>query len=307
MSKLEDIKALKIRIADGVMGSNFLIFKWEDNSFLAYQYAREIAKKKNLQIVYVDDFNDITSTINDMFSFTTTEDAFKIYSCDTFECSQDINLTKLQNVLVICHKTSIDAPYVYEFPKLEAWQIQAYMKTQCQGLNQSDIEWLYNITTPLSKNNENVYRLDNEMYKIGCFPKDQQKSIFTELVDSGGYSDLSPLTIFNFTNAILKKDIYTIKNVLREIDSIDVEGLVTILHKNFKQIIDIQIGRSTCESMGLSFKQYKAIEYNCGKYTSQDLIKIFKFITSIDFKLKSGLLEMSNSSLIDYIVCSIMS
>ena len=304
------LKLLKSSIENHNVPTIFKIFKWEDNSFLAYQYAREIAKSMNLTLNYVDSFDDVLDTLNSAFSFEDTSDLLKVYVCDEFVCDQSIDLTKIENVLVICHKTSLDGAFVYEFPKLEAWQIQAYMKSQCPGLNEREIDWLYNITSSLSKNNENIYRLDNEVKKINCFPKDEQENIFRELSDSGGYNDLSPLTIFNFTNAILKKDKVTVKNVLEEIDSIDVEGvgLVTILHKNFKQVIDIQMGKNVSpESLGLSIKQFKAIEYNCGKYSQQSLIKIFKFLTDIDYRLKSGLLELSNSRMIDYIVCSVMS
>lgn len=309
-AELFALQLLKSAIESKKVSSDFKIFMWEDNPFLAYQYAREIAKAMNLSLVYVDSFDEVVETMSNAFNFVDLSDSLKVYVCDEFECDQSIDLTKIENVLVICHKVSLDSSFVYKFPKLEAWQVQAYMQTQCPGLNKHEIEWLYNITTSLNKNNENIYRLDNEVKKIGCFTKEQQEQIFRELSESGGYSDLSPLTIFNFTNAIMKKDKATIKNVLEDIDSIDVEGvgLVTILHKNFKQVIDIQMGKNVSpESLGLSIKQFKAIEYNCGKYTSQDLVRIFKFLTGIDYQLKSGLLDLSNTRLIDYIVCSVMS
>ena len=137
----------------------------------------------------------------------------------------------------------------------------------------------------------------------------EQESVFRDISSSNGYCDLSPLNIFNFTNAILKKDKMTIMSVLEDIDSIDVEGtgLITILHKNFKQLIDVQIGKNTtAESLGMSPKQYKAVQYNCGKYTSDALVKVFEFITGLDYKLKSGQLDLSNQRLIDYIVCSVL-
>lgn len=309
IDKLEEIKTLKESLQINLCPKCSLIFKWEDNPFLAYQYVREIARVKNLPINYVDSLDDILDAESSAFSFDDISDSLRVYSCDEFTCDSSIDISQLRDVIIICHKTSLEGFYVYDFPKLESWQIQAYMHAQCPGLNKQEIEWLYNITSSLSKNNENIYRLDNEIHKISCFPKEQQEDVFRELSDSGGYSDLSPLTIFNFTNAIMKKDKATIKNVLEDIDSIDVEGvgLITILHKNFKQVIDIQMGKNvSAESLGLSIKQFKAIEYNCGKYASQDLVKIFKFITSLDYKLKSGKLDLSNSRLIDYIVCSIL-
>lgn len=310
-AELFALKLLKDSIENNSVSSQFKIFKYDDNSFLAYQYAREIAEVKNLSIRYVDSFDEILDSLSSAFSFDDVSDSLIIYSCNEFECNSLIDLSKLENVIVICNKTSItNVAFLYVFPKLESWQIKTYMQSKCLGLNKNEIEWLYNITSSLTKNNEHIYRLDNEIKKISCFSKEQQEEIFSELSESNGYSDLSPLTIFNLTNAILKRDKITIRNILEEIDSIDVEGigLVTILHKNFKQVIDIQMGKNvSAESLGLSQKQFKAIEYNCGKYSSQDLVRIFKFLTSIDYKLKSGLLELNNARMIDYIVCSILS
>ena len=306
---LEDLKLLKDAIECHAVTSHFKLFKWEDNPFLAYQYAREIAKSKQLNIRYVDSLDDIIESLTSAFTFDDYSDSLVIYACEEFECDQSIDLNALDNVIVICHKATLDDNNVYIFPKLEDWQIMAYMKSQCPGLKDQEIQWLFDITANLGKNHENIYRLHNEMGKINCFPQDSQEDVFKALSDSGGYSDLSPLTIFNFTNAIMKKDKLTIMNVLEDIDSIDVEGvgLITILHKNFKQLIDIQLGKNvTPESLGMSVKQFKAIEYNCGKYSSSNLIRIFKFLTNLDYKLKSGELDIGNSKLIDYIVCSVL-
>lgn len=284
------------------------IFKYEDNPFLAIQYTHKIAEVRCLPIEYVDSFESLYADEDSLFGDESI--SLKVCKCTKFECPQDFDLSTIKNAIIICESINIESPLVYKFPKLEDWQILAYMKSQCKGLDANEVKWLYGLTTSITKNNEHIYRLDNEMKKIKCFPVDQQDAIFKGLSSSNDYSDLSPLNIFNFTNAILKKDKMTIMNVLEDIESIDVEGtgLITILHKNFKQLIDIQMGKNvTAESLGLSPKQFKAIQYNCGKYTSLSLVKIFKFITELDYKLKSGQLELSNQRMIDYIVCTVLS
>ena len=303
-----DLRVLKESLNAGVVTSKFHIFKWKDNAFLPLQYAHKIAKIRSLPLITVNDICEVCQEDEDVFGMSDVCDSIKLYSCQKFELPEDFKLESLKDVIVICQETSIDTD-VYEFPKLEDWQIKAYMKSQCKGLKDDEINWLFSITSSISKNNENIYRLDNEMKKIGCFNENEQESIFRELSNSNGYCDLSPLTIFNFTNAILKKDKMTIINVLEDIESIDVEGvgLITILHKNFKQLIDVQIGKNiTAESLGMSIKQFKAVEYNCGKYTSDALVKVFEFITGLDYKLKSGQLDIGNQRLIDYIVCSVL-
>jgi len=303
--ELLKLKTLKSNIELGELGdlcSKPLVFVYEDNSFLAYQYAREIAKKRKLTINYIDSIDDVLSRFN-LFD---VDESLRILAIDKFETTKDIS--NIKDLIIICKNTNYTN--VVKFPKLESWQIKSYMQTNCPGLSSKEIDWLYDITASIGKNNENIYRLSNEIEKINCFPKEQQEDIFKELNNTNGYSDLSPLSIFNLTNYIFKRDYTNVAKLLEDIDSIDVEGvgLVTILHKNFKQLIDIQLGKNvTPESLGLSVKQFKAIEYNCGKYSQQELIRIFKFLTSIDYKLKSGMLELSKDRLIDYIVCNILS
>ena len=133
--------------------------------------------------------------------------------------------------------------------------------------------------------------------------------MFNKLSQSGGYQDLSTYSIFNLTNAITKRDKLSVLNILSELDGIDVDafGLLSILHKNFKQVIDIQLGKNvTPEALGMSQKQFNAIKYNCGKYTQDELIDRFKFITNIDYQIKNGLLDLNQQQLIYYIICSVV-
>ena len=59
-------------------------------------------------------------------------------------------------------------------------------------------------------------------------------------------------------------------------------------------------------------KQFAAVKYSVGKYTNSQLIKMFKFLTSLDLKLKSGNLQFNNNSrdnndiLVDYVTVNIL-
>ena len=60
--ELLQLKTLKTNIESNNLGdlcSKPLVFVYEDNSFLAYQYAREIAKKRNISITYLDSLEDL--------------------------------------------------------------------------------------------------------------------------------------------------------------------------------------------------------------------------------------------------------
>lgn len=311
MSKedLEKLKTLKLNLRQGIVSDTLMIFVYNDNKFLVNEYVNKIVQIRGLDVEKLTKDDDLEQALLDRDnSLFDTNDKIIIYTCDKFELDLDASI---KNVIVICKEynaiTSLDC--IYEFPKLEDWQIVEYIKTNCKGLNSDECNWLYENTKNKYKNNECIYRLNNEIGKISCFDESEQSKVFNQISYSGGYDDLTTYNIFNFTNAIIKRDVLTLSKIIEEIENIDVDiyGLMTILHKNFKQVIDIQLGKNTTyETMGITQKQYNAIKYNCGKYTPEELIRIFEFLTSIDYKLKSGLLDIPPASLIDYIVCNVL-
>ena len=155
--------------------------------------------------------------------------------------------------------------------------------------------------------NYNIFRIYNEAIKISIFDKKEQSKIFDLMNEDNCFSDLSSLTIFNFTNAIIKKDYKTILNILIEYNNIDIEpvGVVTILEKNIKNLIDVQTNPlSNSSQLGMSDKQYNAIKYNCGKYSDNKLLNIFTEILDIDYKLKTG--QLDNNKIVDYLLVKII-
>ena len=98
------------------------------------------------------------------------------------------------------------------------------------GLSNEEVNWLSDIT-------KDIYRLSNEVDKIKIFNKKEQSLIFRLLNEEDSYSDLNSNTIFNFTNAITKRDIKAVKNILETIETMDVEsmGVMSILYKSFKK------------------------------------------------------------------------
>ena len=57
----------------------------------------------------------------------------------------------------------------------------------------------------------------------------------------------------------------------------------------------------------MSEKQFNFLRYNqCNKYSNEQLFNIYNFLTDIDYRLKSGLLDMSNNQLNYYIISKII-
>lgn len=297
---------LKSKIENKNLNDSLLIFNCEEDSFIAKQYIDAISKFKNLDKIFVNDLSHINSS-NDLDLFE--EDSIKKYmyilnidKLDELTVSPnklDLHIIKANNISSDLKQKLKD--YIIDFPKLINWQIEDYIKVRLPGLTTDKISWLCDICK------YDINRIDNEVQKLEIFSNGYQDLIFREINDDNGYNDLNPLTIFNFTNAIIKRDIETVHTILRDIENIDIEGTgaVTLLTRNFKNIINIQSNpRISPESLGLNAKQFNAIKYNCGKYSLDELIRIYELLTSIDMKLKNG--DLPNLLIRDYIIIKIL-
>ena len=308
--KLSDLKE---SILKGTLGSSMLIFVWEDSNFLAKQYIHEIARSRGQEIQYVGSFQEMVgiSTNENVFGDEFGDDVLKVLSVDSFDEVASESMPKIENSIVVCSKIAKEAEQSYEafpnmvvrFPKAEPWQAKDYMRNVCPGLRKESVDMLYEAV------GGDLFRIDNELGKIACFPEDRQEGVLAEMSRNGAFSDISKLTIFNLTNALVKRDLPTVAKALKSLGSMDVDaiGLSTILHKNIKNIIDIQMNsKATPESLGMSVKQFKAVEYSCNKIPNHKLIEFLVFLDEFDFKLKSGGLDIPNESRICYIACKMM-
>ena len=295
--KLEDLKS---KLLNENIHISFLVFECEESYFIPKQYITYYAEKNNLNISYIESVQEISNNTNifgnDNYLYILIQDKYEL---------EKINYDTVDNCIVIC-KTSkdIDKKFICKVPKLQKWQVLEYERQVCSGLSTIIYERLYNITQG------NINRIDLELAKIKIFPQEIRENIYQSISQSGGYSDLSTTTVFNYTNAIMHKDLTTLIAIQKELQSIDVEGvgILVILNKNIKQLIDVQMSKnSSPEALGMQKNQYYAIKYNCGVFTNTQLIKMFKFLTSLDDKLKSGNLQLSSSQLVAYITLNLLS
>lgn len=301
---------LKNQLNNNIADFKNLVLTYKDNDFVILEYLNKIASIKGLKIKYVsEDYLKSLDTASETLFETEEEKYLLVYKVEKLSASNFKFSYLVDDLIIVCK--SIDAEIaegfnasIIEFPELNEWRTKDYMKVHCSGLSNDAIDWLYKIT------GGDIYRISNEIYKLELYDKTYQEEMFLELNKEGNYSDLCDLNIYNLTNAITKKDYLNLISCLSEIENIDVEpvGLVTILHKAFRDIINIQLNsRATPESLGFTLKKFKAIEYSCGKHSDDKLIKIFKFLNDFDYRLKSGKLDLSKSKLIDYLICGIMS
>lgn len=299
-----DIVQLKAAIESNNLSNEPLIFKYQDNKYLAYQYASEIAKRRGLIKLHISSLSEIA---RDDLMFDTEPTYLYIIDVDNF--SENIQADDT-DVVVICSKVADNLSIDYiDFPKAIGWQIEDFVKMRLSGLDELQVKWLCEISK------YDIFRLDNECRKLEIFSPAEQRIIFDLINNDNGFSDMNSLTIFNFTNAVMKKDIPTIHSVLSDLKNIDIEGtgLITIFHKQFKNVLDIQLNpRATAATLNMTPKQFNAVKYNCGKYTEQQLIDVFTFITDLDRRLKLGEFQFkngnrdNNAKFVEYITLNIL-
>ena len=278
-----------------------IVFIASNNDFLVNEYLYAISKNCSLELKYVQSISEIEDITSSIFYENNFLFIYKPEK-DIIVKEEDV---KNYRVIIIYEKlpkeNTIES---VEFCKLENWMIEDYASTLLPGLIKKETDWLCRICQ------YNIERINIECEKLSIFNKSEQEKLFELINKENGYCDLNDLNIFNLTNAIIKKDMLTIKNIVKDIDNIDIEGtgLVTILLKQFYNIILVQMGKNmTPSKIGMSDKQYRAIQYNCNKYSNNKLISNYKFLNNIDYKLKSGLLELSNKDLVQYILNHIFS
>lgn len=299
-----DLQTLKSLIETEMLSEEFFIFKWEDNTFLVNQYIEAISKCTKKEVQYVSSIYDVNNAVDDFFGMPS--DSLYVVNVDNFDVAE-LDPANYKNCIVKCKNYNKDLEktlggYIIKFPKLLAWQVNDYVKMRLPGVDKVALDWLCDV----AKND--ISRLSLECDKIALFNKGEQDSIFNLINSENGYDDLCPLDIFNFSNAIMSKDLKVIQKVLHDLDNIDVEpvGLVTILYKNFKNLLFVQLNPNAApEKLGMTSKQMYAIKRNINVYSSAKLLSIFQMLASIDRRLKSG--EMPNNMIIDYVLTNILS
>lgn len=292
---------LKQNIENNSVPDTPIIFLNSENDFIARQYLDAIARIKALEIRYVENLDDLQS--DGIFAFS--EKILKVYITPTLEGDVSF-LPGSSNIAIITDKISLSDrsivdEFVVEVPKLEKWQIQDFVYSQAKGVSKQLLDNF------LSLCEDNIYRIESELAKITLFDEAQQQTIFEDLLREESCKDLSSYKIYDLTNAIQVKDINKIKSILLEQLNIDIEGtgLITILYQCFRKLILVWTDvNPTPESTGLKSNQIWAIKNLPKNYTQEQLLKIFDFITLLDYKVKNG--ELPVNMLIDYIIVKVV-
>lgn len=289
-NSIMDIAQLKQQIEDNEFNKYLIILVCPDDTakFIAIQYLHFWASKNNSEIISIGD----TSKVIGPTFFSGSMDLSEVYvhNTDTLRELPVVNA----KCWIICNKVLKKVrnkvpESIVEVPKLEDWQIKDYIVTTC------------NITDEQASNLINEYRdlikLDIEIKKLQIF----KQNMYDEFKEQLFYTVDS--SIFELVNALIQKNKDGLKDATENgIDDIEPFPFLTLLIKNMKAVIDIQLAKNpTAESVGMSGKQFYAVQkYSCGHYTRDQLLYLYDFLTQIDYQIKNGDLDVSN--VVNYII-----
>ena len=302
------IQELKSHIENNTVPDTLIIFKNSDSDFLSKQYIAAIAKQKLLEINYIDDIKGVLQDSSSLFG--DDEDivtGLNVLKTDLFTWTNPM-LKDVKNLIIVVNKfeskevETLFNQYTVSVPKVEEWQWKDYVYSVADGIDTTDLDWLRQLC------GNNTDRLEQELSKIRLFNKQERKYLFKDLVRDGMLDDLTSYNIFNFTNAVMSKNINSLLGIYKELDRVDINefGLLTILLRNFKNLLLVQLNPNpTPENTGIDGKQLYAIKKQPRVYSPEQLTKIFQFLSDIDRQIKIG--ELPVDLLIDYMIIKILS
>lgn len=292
---------LKQKIENKSLDDSILVMVYKNNKYICNSYIDAICKMKNLEKQYIKSIYEVPDG-NDFFD---GEDKV-LYVLDVEKLTE--NPTEdLKNLVILTKSVPQDLSVDYiEMVEPTNDHIISYVAMRLPGLNEDMIRWLCNICK------YDIYRLDQECKKLEQFPVGSQSQMFMLMNEDNAYSDLSENNIFNFTNAILKRDLKTVGDLIKELDTADLEplGCVTILLNKFRKMVDFLLNpKATPQSCGMTEKQFYYLKKHPDKYCefkSEEVINNIIFLSNVDYQIKSGNLDMSREQLLAYITTKIL-
>lgn len=303
--KLRDLKAL---VESDAIRDDFLIFVCAEDTFIANMYIDAICEKQRLKKTVVDSIFAQDSALSMVLGF---ENDIRVVYTDVFE-EYDQDYSRFNNTIVVCSKvdkklTKLVAEYVVNIPKLADWQIATYIEQQlneCCKIHEGTVSELLGLT------GSNIYRVQNEIDKLQLFEANEQPAVLCDLIMAPDAANNS-INAFDLEAAVLHGDKALLVKFFRNrsMNNIALLSLTGMLLSKIKKTLLITYGNiSAAEAaeLGVSEKQYYYLKRNPVSMSQQQLAEKLKVLSNIDLMLKSGLLDISSDSQVDYLIMKVV-
>lgn len=292
------LKDLKIAIMQKTLSDKFLILKNVENSskdsnasFLSEQYLQEISKARNLEI---NKINSIYEPLQSTLSILVPMKKLNVLKVDSFE-ETSLDYSQFLDTVVICNKIDskimpLLTDFVVEVPKLENWHIEDYAKTLAPNATASNLNWL------IKASHYKIHRILNELDKVNLFGPSEHENILKALRNEA------------------KSDLYRNFDLEKELDIKEFSPQViasAIVNKNMSQISYFELRRQFFD-FDITLILYWILKLLVDKVPmtfAADLpilLDKIEFVSGISNRIRNGELELSNSSLFDYISLNLL-
>lgn len=277
------IEELKNLIETKNVPSEMLVFVCKKDRFLSEQYIREIGKVRNLTIQYTDSVQE-----SGLFGVVNDGNLYVVF-CKEFSGEP------VDNYIIVCEKTDYKDAVV--FPELEKWQVEDYVNTVCDGASKEVLSKLVN--------NKDLFSLESDVEKICIFDKVVRKSLSEEFLSQNAFSSICSVDAFDFIKAVQNRDMKAISGMYWKYER-DPMSFVGLMCNQFRNMVNVGLQKNPTEAnTGLKSNQIYAIIKVCEKYSKEQIYKIFRFLYSVDEKLKTG--KLPSDGLFDYLLVKVLS
>lgn len=282
---------------------DLIIFVCPENTFLASQYTKAICDAKGLEYVVSESIFEQMSAISLVLN---SENILRVIRVEEFtEVAEDYSI--FTNTVVICTKIdkkleSLLSEYIINIPKLEDWHLKAYIQQKCPTFYEEDLEWL------LKNSHRNIYKIENELDKLMLFEEQSRYSIF-HMWQTDPASDLYTFDVYELVAAIIQNNKSAVAQILkhRSCYKLELFSLVTLLLNRAKNALLATRGSGlTPQDIGIKDSQIYHLRREFAHMSDAELRSFIKKLSTIDLQVKSGLLDLTNSYQIDYVITSLM-
>ena len=291
---------------------NLLFFAGEEY-MVQRIYIKQIAKKRNLEIRYIDAVADIykqlgsVSLLGETYLYVVVDDKDFM---STSKMIEEVKSKLGKNVLVsLCisldkrlsfYKTYKDT--IVEFETLKSQNLAVYIKREID-LSDRNI----NILMEICEYSYGRCLLEIDKIKrcmIATDAENMPNNIFEMLVSDGTIHVPPRDAIFDFVKAVLQNKPKLAYELLSECIAIGEPNMVllSVLYQNTRNVLQVQTctSKDIEKSTGLSGWQIRNARECVGKFSDDDLIYLLELIQSAEQGIKQGTIE--DSFAIDYVL-----
>lgn len=272
---------------------HFLVFGGEERT-LMYTYINEIVSRLKVDKICVENIVDAYNAATTKSLLSLSKKLILVKEDKAcFSDTKMIEALKRSSNYVIVMIPNIDKRAQYYkaleqntvvFDKMSSDILFQALKPVA-SIQDSYLKWLIEVC------DRDYGRCLLELDKVTVFPKDKQNDLFATFARDGIIYCQIPDCIFDFSNAVLKRDrrmSFSLWEDLKLRGDSSLQ-LFTVLYNNFKNLMLVQLARNaTKENTGLEEKQIKGIKWNVGKYSDMELFDAVELIGNLDSSIKQG-------------------